>query len=58
MGALGRASGRAATWSVIAAESGYCDQPHLIADARELLRMTPRAFLERDAARPLVSCCV
>lgn len=35
------------TWSVIAGETGYCDQAHLIHDAHELLGETPGRFRAR-----------
>ncbi|WP_394830152.1 helix-turn-helix transcriptional regulator [Pendulispora rubella] len=34
-------------WARIAADSGYYDQAHLIADFRELVGLTPGAFLKR-----------
>ena len=37
-------------WSAIAAEAGYYDQAHLIADFRALTGFTPRGFLERSAS--------
>ncbi|EAU64414.1 transcriptional regulator, AraC family [Stigmatella aurantiaca DW4/3-1] len=47
---LQRAVGMAANskdWGRIAASSGYYDQAHLIADFRELVGLTPGAFLKR-----------
>jgi AraC-like DNA-binding protein len=47
---LQRAVQRAATskdWARIAAEAGYYDQAHLIADFRQLIGLTPGAFLKR-----------
>jgi AraC-like DNA-binding protein len=37
-------------WGRIAADVGYYDQAHLIADFRDLLGITPRAYLERVRA--------
>jgi transcriptional regulator GlxA family with amidase domain len=34
-------------WGQIAADAGYYDQAHLIADFRELVGLTPGAFLKR-----------
>jgi AraC-like DNA-binding protein len=34
-------------WARIAADAGYYDQAHLIADFRELVGLTPGAFLRR-----------
>ena len=48
---LQRAVRRAATskdWASIAADAGYYDQAHLIADFRELVGLTPGAFLKRQ----------
>jgi AraC-like DNA-binding protein len=36
-------------WSRIAAEAGYYDQAHLIADFHELVGVTPGAFAKREA---------
>jgi AraC-like DNA-binding protein len=50
---LQRALAAAATlrrWSDVAAEAGYCDQPHLIAEFRDLVGMTPGEFIRRSAA--------
>ena len=52
---LQRAVRMAATshdWVRIAANAGYYDQSHLIADFRELVGLTPGAFLKREGARP------
>jgi transcriptional regulator GlxA family with amidase domain len=49
---LQRAVRMAATsddWARIATDAGYYDQAHLIADFRELVGLTPGAFLERAA---------
>ncbi len=51
---LQRAVGLAATshdWSRIATAAGYYDQAHLIADFRELVGLTPVAFVKRVDAR-------
>ena len=51
---LQRAVRSAATsnnWVRIAADAGYYDQAHLIADFRELIGLTPGAFLKRAGAR-------
>jgi AraC-like DNA-binding protein len=51
---LQRAVRRAATskdWVRIAADAGYYDQAHLIADFRELVGLTPGAFLKRASDR-------
>jgi AraC-like DNA-binding protein len=40
------------SWSEIAAESGFSDQSHLIAEAKALVGMTPQAFLHRREATP------
>ncbi len=51
---LQRAVRRAATskdWARIAADAGYYDQAHLIADFRELVGLTPGAFLKRAGDR-------
>ncbi|ATB38006.1 AraC family transcriptional regulator [Cystobacter fuscus] len=53
---LRRAVGMAATskdWGRIAADAGYYDQAHLIADFRELVGLTPGAF---GKALPSVMC--
>ena len=54
---LGRALRLTATeqnWSSIAANAGYYDQAHLIADFHELTGLTPSAFMSRRAAaRPV-----
>ncbi|HKB78989.1 MAG TPA: helix-turn-helix transcriptional regulator [Thermoanaerobaculia bacterium] len=46
--ALGRAGGR--SWADLAAESGYFDQSHLIADFRELGGDTPVPFFQSPGA--------
>jgi len=38
-------------WGRIAAEAGYYDQSHLIADFRELIGLTPGTFLKRAGER-------
>jgi AraC-like DNA-binding protein len=51
---LQRAVRRAATskdWARIAVDAGYYDQAHLIADFRQLVGLTPGAFLKRAGAR-------
>lgn len=51
---LQRAVGMAATskdWGRIAADAGYYDQAHLIADFRELVGFTPGAFVKRADGR-------
>ncbi len=51
---LQRAVRRAATsqdWGRIAADAGYYDQAHLIADFRDLVGLTPGAFLKRTGDR-------
>jgi AraC-like DNA-binding protein len=51
---LRRAVGMAATskdWGRIAADAGYYDQAHLIADFRELVGLTPGAFVKRAGER-------
>lgn len=51
---LRRAVGMAATskdWGRIAVEAGYYDQAHLIADFRELVGLTPGAFVKRAGER-------
>lgn len=53
---LQRAVGMTATskdWGRIAADAGYYDQAHLIADFRELVGLTPGAFLKRAGDRGL-----
>jgi AraC-like DNA-binding protein len=53
---LRRAVRKAATsrdWGRIAADAGYYDQSHLITDFRELVGLTPGAFLKRASDRPL-----
>ena len=45
--AFARITSSPATWSRVAAESGYADQAHLIRDCRALLGETPAAFLRR-----------
>lgn len=46
-----RMAGLSRDWARIAAEAGYYDQSHLIADFRELTGDTPRALLKRSAER-------
>jgi AraC-like DNA-binding protein len=41
-----RAGATFSDWAQIAAEAGYYDQSHLIADFRDLVGLTPRAFFE------------
>lgn len=51
---LQRAVRKAATsndWARIAVDAGYYDQSHLIADFRQLLGLTPSAFLKRASDR-------
>ena len=55
---LQRALRNAATsndWARIAADAGYYDQAHLIADFRQLVGLTPGAFQKRGAARVVSS---
>jgi AraC-like DNA-binding protein len=40
-------SARSTDWGVIARDAGYYDQAHLIADFRDLVGLTPSAFLAR-----------
>lgn len=40
-------------WVRIAADAGYYDQSHLIADFRELIGLTPGTFLKRAGGRGL-----
>ena len=40
-------------WGRIARDAGYYDQPHLIADFRELIGLTPSAFLKRAGDRSM-----
>jgi AraC-like DNA-binding protein len=42
-------------WAQIAADAGYYDQAHLIADFRELVGFTPGAFLKRAGDRQFPS---
>jgi transcriptional regulator GlxA family with amidase domain len=58
-----RMVGPSADWGRIAADAGYYDQAHLIAEFRELVGFTPGAFLRHTAGRsasglpsPLPSC--
>ena len=39
-------------WAALALEMGYYDQPHLIADFRELMGETPAAFFARENREP------
>jgi AraC-like DNA-binding protein len=41
------AATRSNDWAQIAADAGYYDQAHLIADFRELVGFTPGAFVKR-----------
>jgi len=50
-----RASAKSADWGRIAADAGYYDQAHLIGDFRELIGLTPGAFIRR--AGRCVSAC-
>ncbi len=43
-------------WASIAADAGYYDQAHLIADFRELVGLTPGAFLRREGQRLAPTC--
>lgn len=43
-----RMAERSRHWSRIAAAAGYYDQAHLIAEFRDLLGLTPSAFVERE----------
>ena len=55
---LQRAVGMTATskdWGRIAADAGYYDQAHLISDFRELVGLTPGAFLKRPTAAGALS---
>lgn len=45
-----RLSSESRDWSRIAADAGYYDQAHLIADFRALVGLTPGAFAKRSAA--------
>jgi AraC-like DNA-binding protein len=38
-------------WARIAADAGYHDQAHLIADFRQLIGLTPGAFFRRAGGR-------
>jgi AraC-like DNA-binding protein len=38
-------------WARIAADAGYYDQAHLIADFRQLVGLTPGAFMKRSSTR-------
>lgn len=42
-----RGSTRSSDWGVIARDAGYYDQAHLIGDFRELVGLTPSAYLAR-----------
>jgi AraC-like DNA-binding protein len=42
-------------WGQIAADAGYYDQAHLIGDFRELVGLTPSAFLKRTEGRASAS---
>lgn len=44
-------------WARIAADAGYYDQAHLIADFRQLVGLTPGAFLKRAGDRGVRSGC-
>jgi AraC-like DNA-binding protein len=53
--ALGSACGhKHASWANIAADSGYYDQAHLIAEFREITGATPQALLNELRAHPLL----
>lgn len=41
-------SARSSDWGVIARDAGYYDQAHLIGEFRELVGLTPRAYLARS----------
>jgi AraC-like DNA-binding protein len=41
--------GQPTDWATVAAEHGYCDQPHLIDDFRDLTGITPGAYRPRSA---------
>ena len=49
-----RSAGASKDWARIAAEAGYYDQSHLIADFRELIGLTPGAFMKRSEHEPSV----
>jgi AraC-like DNA-binding protein len=49
--AVRSATSASSDWGRIAVDSGYYDQSHLIADFRQLLGLTPSAFLDRTSAR-------
>ncbi|WP_437943613.1 helix-turn-helix transcriptional regulator [Sorangium sp. So ce281] len=58
---LQRAVRMAATscdWARIAADAGYYDQAHLIADFHQLVGLTPGAFLKRASGRMTRSPCM
>jgi AraC-like DNA-binding protein len=42
------------SWSEVALASGYCDQPHLVREFRELAGFSPVAFLKRRGERGIV----
>ena len=46
-----RMAERSKDWGRISVDAGYYDQSHLIADFRELVGLTPGAFLKRPGAR-------
>jgi AraC-like DNA-binding protein len=46
-----RRAGTSTDWARIATDSGYYDQAHLIADFRQLVGLTPGAYLKRTSAR-------
>ncbi|PCC74739.1 transcriptional regulator, AraC family [Nannocystis exedens] len=46
-----RMSATSKDWARIAADAGYYDQAHLIADFRELVGLTPASFLKRAGER-------
>ena len=49
-----RMAGGSRDWGSIAVDAGYYDQAHLIAEFRDLVGLTPSAFLKRPSARQAV----